>query len=68
MLAVPVLIVFTGLLSSADTVFAGYVNNLTRFDFLSNAPEAIWRTALMLAAGAKAARVIGMGQKGEKAK
>jgi len=49
-LAVPVLIVFTFLLSSADTIFAGYIGDLLRLDFMTDAPEMLWRTLLVLLA------------------
>src|SRR5262249_31123246 len=41
--AAPVLIVFTILLSSADSIFADYVGRLFRFEFLDNLPELLWR-------------------------
>lgn len=50
MLAVPVLIVFTFLLSSADSIFAGYIGDLLKLDFLNDTPEMLWRTILVLSA------------------
>ena len=50
MLAIPVLILFTFLLSSADTIFAGYIGDLLRLDFMVDAPEFLWRTILVLLA------------------
>src|SRR5207245_1899755 len=49
-LAVPVLLVFTALLASADTFFARYVADALRFDGLAHGPELLWRLALILAA------------------
>jgi hypothetical protein len=56
-LAIPVVILFTFLLSSADSVFQGYVGDALKLRFLSNAPEitlqiAIVFSASWLAAGA----------------
>lgn len=48
LLAIPVLLVFTILLSSADTIFADYIGNLLRFDFMSDSPELLWRAGLIL--------------------
>lgn len=50
LLAVPVLIVFTGLLASADVVFAGYVRDLFSLQILSDLPELIWRGIIVLGA------------------
>lgn len=48
LLAVPVLLVFTALLSSADSIFEGYVNNLFDPKFVNNLPELIWRFVFIL--------------------
>lgn len=50
LLAVPVLIVFTGLLASADVVFAGYVRDLFSLQILSDLSELIWRGIIVLCA------------------
>lgn len=49
-LAIPVLFVFTLLLSSADTIFADYIADLFRLDFMSDSPEMLWRASLVLLA------------------
>jgi hypothetical protein len=49
-LAAPVVALFTLLLSSADTIFAGYVRKLFQLNYLDGTPEMLWRTALVLAA------------------
>lgn len=45
LLAAPVLTVFTCLFSSADLVFADYVAELLRLQFLAELPELAWRLA-----------------------
>src|SRR3954447_11656291 len=50
MLALPVLALFTALLASADTIFAGYMSKFSRFDYLSGTPEMLWRATLILTA------------------
>jgi hypothetical protein len=50
MLALPVLALFTALLSSADSIFAGYVSDLFKFNYLSSAPEMMSRISLSLGA------------------
>ena len=49
-LALPLLVVFTYLLSAADSVFSGYVGRLFQQDFLSGVPERLWRQVLVLGA------------------
>ena len=44
------LIVFTGLLASADVVFARYVRDLFSLGILSDLPELIWRGIIILGA------------------
>ena len=51
LLALPVLVVFAGLLSSADLVFAGYLAALFHLDVLTHLPEMVWRTIVVLCAG-----------------
>lgn len=48
-LALPVLFVFTILLSSADTVFAEYVGDFLQFKFFNIAPDLGWHIALVAA-------------------
>jgi hypothetical protein len=48
-LAVPVLAVFTLFLAAADPVFANYVADVFRLDYLSDLLEWIWRGAIVLA-------------------
>ena len=48
LLAVPVLFVFTLLLSAADSVFEGYVSDVMRLDFLKEAPTAFMRLTTIL--------------------
>lgn len=50
LLALPILIVFTALLSSADSVFERYVGDVLQLHFLSNAPEMGLRIIIILAA------------------
>jgi hypothetical protein len=47
-LALPVLAVFTLLLSSADTVFADYVNKLTGLEFLNHLGDLLWQLTFIL--------------------
>jgi hypothetical protein len=49
LLALPVLLVFTCLLASADLVFAKYVGDALRLQFLADALEWLWRGVLILA-------------------
>ncbi|HEV2126327.1 MAG TPA: DUF4173 domain-containing protein, partial [Chloroflexota bacterium] len=49
-LALPILLVFTVLLSSADTFFAQYVSDALQFGYLSDLPEVLWRLLLIMAA------------------
>lgn len=46
-LAVPVLLVFTALLTSADLIFADHVQNALALDFLPDVMESIWRICLI---------------------
>lgn len=46
-LAVPVLLVFTALLTSADLIFADHVQNVLQLDFLPDVIEGIWRVCLI---------------------
>lgn len=50
MLALPVLALFTALLSSADSVFARYVGDALSLDYLDRLPEMLWRVSLTLMA------------------
>jgi hypothetical protein len=50
LLAIPVLALFTALLSSADSVFQGYVNDALHLRFANNAPDAFLRVGIILAA------------------
>jgi len=50
LLALPVLIVFTALLASADVVFAHYVRDLFSLRILADLPELIWRGIIILGA------------------
>jgi hypothetical protein len=49
LLAVPVLAVFTVLLTSADSIFARYVEDAFRADFFSNLFDRLWHLELMAA-------------------
>lgn len=49
-IALPVLVIFTGLLASADMVFASYVGYLLRLDFIFNLGELWLRLFLVLLA------------------
>lgn len=49
--AVPVLTVFTLLLSSADTVFAKYLEDVAKMKFLNSLPDTIFQILLVLAVG-----------------
>lgn len=51
LVALPVLLVFALLLTSADTIFADYVGRLLRFQFLRDLPELLWRSAQVLGVG-----------------
>ncbi|MAU01279.1 MAG: hypothetical protein CL608_29410 [Anaerolineaceae bacterium] len=48
LLALPVLLVFTVLLSSADLIFADYVDQLFSLDIFSHMAEWLWRGSLIL--------------------
>lgn len=48
LLALPVLLVFTVLLSSADLIFADYVDQLFSLDIFSHIAEWLWRGTLIL--------------------
>jgi hypothetical protein len=50
LLAVPVLLLFTFLLSSADAVFQGYIADLLKLRFTSDLPEMALRTGIILSA------------------
>jgi hypothetical protein len=50
LLAVPVLVIFTFLLSSADSIFEGYVADVMKMDFLSDSPEMALRLGIILVA------------------
>lgn len=50
LVAAPVLLLFTILLASADTIFADYVGRVFRFEVLRDLPELLWRLALILTA------------------
>ncbi|MCB9420375.1 MAG: DUF4173 domain-containing protein [Ardenticatenaceae bacterium] len=47
LLALPVLVVFTLLLASADLIFADYVDRMLSLDFLPNIFEMVWRVILI---------------------
>jgi hypothetical protein len=49
-LAIPVLALFTILLSSADSVFQGYVGDALQFRFLSNAPDIVLQITIVASA------------------
>ncbi|HEX9986998.1 MAG TPA: DUF4173 domain-containing protein [Chloroflexia bacterium] len=49
-IALPVLIIFTALLSSADTVFAGYLGDVFKLDLFNNMPEMLLRQVFILMA------------------
>ncbi|HYP38845.1 MAG TPA: DUF4173 domain-containing protein, partial [Chloroflexia bacterium] len=49
-IALPVLIIFTALLSSADTVFAGYLGDMFKLDLLKDMPEMLVRQVFILTA------------------
>src|SRR5207253_421793 len=49
-LALPLLLIFTALLASADAIFADYLSRIFNLDFLRNAPEMVWRLIIILAA------------------
>lgn len=48
LLALPVLAVFTAFLASADLVFASYVQDLSRLEFLPDLSEWAWRGTIVL--------------------
>jgi len=48
LLALPILIIFTALLASADFIFAGYVEDALGMDYIADMVEWIWRGVLML--------------------
>lgn len=50
LLAIPVLLIFTALLYSADSIFAGVIDKGLRLNFLDGAPELMWRIILALSA------------------
>lgn len=50
-LGLPIVILFTILLASADLIFADYVENILALDFLNDLTEWIWRILLILTAG-----------------
>jgi hypothetical protein len=50
LLAVPVLLLFTLLLSSADSVFQGYVSDLMKMRFTDDLPEMAFRVSIILSA------------------
>jgi len=50
LIAIPVLLLFTFLLSSADTVFQGYVNDVLKLQFTDNVPEMALRMGIILLA------------------
>lgn len=50
LIALPLLIVFTLLLASADVFFAGYVNDVMQLQFLSDAPDLLLQLALIFVA------------------
>ncbi len=47
-LAIPVLIVFTVLLSSADKVFADYTNSFFKLEFINGLPNLLWQLVIIL--------------------
>ena len=47
-LALPVLMLFSCLLASADTIFASYLSKLLNLDFLKDLPELSWRLFIIL--------------------
>jgi hypothetical protein len=49
-LAVPLLMIFTALLSSADSIFAGYVADLFQLDFIVNLPDTFAHLTFILCA------------------
>ena len=51
LLALPILIIFTLLLTSADLIFAGYVDDALSIHYLSDIAEWFWRGALMCPQG-----------------
>ncbi|MCP5099580.1 MAG: DUF4173 domain-containing protein [Chloroflexi bacterium] len=51
LLALPILVVFTGLLTSADLVFADYVDNALSLEIIPELVEGVWRGILILGAG-----------------
>ena len=48
LVALPVLALFTFLLSSADTIFAKYVNDLFELKVFNNLPDLLWQLAVIL--------------------
>ncbi len=48
LLAIPILALFTVLLSQADSIFEGLVGNLLKLRFMSDAPEAFLRLLIIL--------------------
>lgn len=49
-LALPLVLTFTILLASADTIFADYLSRAFNLDFLRDAPEMVWRLVIILCA------------------
>ncbi|HET7769386.1 MAG TPA: DUF4173 domain-containing protein [Chloroflexota bacterium] len=50
LLALPLLLVFTALLYSADSIFAGYVDDVFEIDLFTHLPERLWRLTLIFTA------------------
>ena len=50
LIALPLLALFTTLLYSADSIFAGYVDDVFEIDLFSRLPERLWRLTLILTA------------------
>lgn len=48
LLSLPVLALFTVLLSSADMIFAGYVSNILHLNLFVNLPELLWQLTRIL--------------------
>ncbi|MEO5953013.1 MAG: DUF4173 domain-containing protein [Chloroflexia bacterium] len=48
-IAIPILLLFTFLLSQADSIFQSLVSNVFQFRFVSDTPEAIMRLGIILA-------------------
>lgn len=47
-IAIPILVLFTILLSQADSIFQGLVTNFIQFRYMSDAPEAFLRISIIL--------------------